>query len=262
MKIVIVDDEALARKRILKLLVNKDEAYTVYEASSGKEAIAQINKFNPDLVFLDIQMTDMSGFDVLERINSEKSPIIIFVTAYDVFAVKAFEVQAFDFLLKPFNNERFLKTFERSSDKIKNKGQERFKGKIDKLISYLKANDQAVFNNGSNYWEKIVIKTGKKYYFLDIKEIKFITSSGYYAEIFTMDNSKHVYRISMSDFMKNLSPELFSRVNRSTILRLSEIKEVISEGLGDYSIILKDATTFSLSKKYKNSFLMDVKIKE
>jgi two-component system LytT family response regulator len=261
MKILVADDEALARKRVLKLIEPLSEGNSVFEASSGKETLVQIKERQPDLVFLDIQMTDMTGFDVIEQIGKDTMPIIIFVTAYDNFAVRAFEVRAIDFLLKPFKKERFEEAYKRALEHIQNDSQKDYKNKITGFIDYLHNNTHILDNHTKTYLDKIVLKIGKKYYFIDTTDIKYIVSSAYYAEIFTSDGEKHIYRISMTDFILKLSPSIFIRINRSTIINMNYMKEIISEGLGDFSIKMKDSQVFSLSKIYKTEFLQKMDIK-
>nr|WP_321232745.1 response regulator transcription factor [uncultured Psychroserpens sp.] len=262
MKILVVDDEALARKRIISLLNEVGIIDDISEATSGKEAILEIDKINPSLLFLDIQMTDMTGFDVLRNIDYRKIPIIIFVTAYDVFAVKAFELQAFDFLLKPFKRERFFDTLERAKSKIKLQEQNSFKTRIAELLKFVENESPSAFASSKNYLNQIVLKANNKYSFINTTEIKYITSAAYYAEIYLLNQDKHLYRISsMTDLFSKLNPQEFARVNRSTIIKLSQIKNVISEGMGDYSIIMKDTNSFTLSKKYRNDFLKTMSIK-
>ncbi len=261
MKILIVDDEALARKRILKLIIEAKVTDSIFEASSGKEAIQYICELEPDLVFLDIQMTDMTGFDVLKKVHPEYTPTIIFVTAFDSFAVKAFEVQAIDFLLKPFKKDRFFEALHRGINRIKINEKEVFSSKMSSLIQFLKNEETSILEERNTYLERIVLKLGKKYYFVETSDVKYVISSAYYAEIFTYSGQKHVYRISMSDFIKKLDPKEFIRINRSTIVRLKEIKEVIGEGMGDYSITMNDEKSFSLTKTYKASFLKKIDIK-
>ena len=261
MKILVIDDEALARKRVINLLNEAEITESIFQGSSGKDAIKLIHDIQPDLVFLDIQMTDMTGFDVLKKLDVHFMPIIIFVTAFDNFAVKAFEVQAFDFLLKPFKKERFFEVLERSISKIQSEEKKIFKSKVTNLIQFLKNEDNEFIKTDQHFLERIVLKVGSKYYFIDTEDIKYVISSAYYAEIYTRDGQKHVYRISMTDFLKKLNPIDFIRVNRSSILKISEIKEIISEGLGDYSIKMNDNHVFSLTKKFKNSFLKTMNIK-
>ena len=261
MKILIVDDESLARKRILKILEEESNDYSVNEASSGKEAISLINKINPDIVFLDIQMTDLTGFDVIKKIEKSMMPIIIFVTAFDNFAIKAFEVEAVDFLLKPYKKDRLLASLKRAILRIKSNESKLYEEKIHRILeSFKKTSSNSEFEK-KNYLEKIVLKVGRKFLFADVEKIKYITSSAYYAEIFMQDGKKHVYRTSMTALMQKLNPKMFLRVNRSTIVKILEINEVISEGLGDYSLIMKDQNKFNVTKNYKNSFLNTLGIK-
>jgi two-component system LytT family response regulator len=250
MKVLVVDDEKLARERVISLLKNHGD-HEVSIASSGREALDALTKDSFELVFLDIQMTDMTGFDVLMRLDKERRPPVIFVTAYDHFAIKAFEVNAVDFLLKPFREERFFESIER----IEGSGQRN----LDSLMNYL---SQVVpeLQKREKGLESIVIKNGNNFYFINTEDVKYITSSAYYAEIFTMDGKKHIHRISMTDFIKVLGPD-FIRVNRSSILNIGSIERVVSEGMGDYSIVMQDGNTFQLSKNYKMEFMHKMKIK-
>ena len=258
-KILIADDENLARKRILKLLGELDLNLKTFEASSGKETMAVLNNEQPDIVFLDIQMTDMNGFDVLNSIDQEDCPIIIFVTAFDNFAVRAFEVQAIDFLLKPYRKERFIEALQRGLSKLETEQKKLFQNKLSDLMNFMQ-NETKPFNT-KKYLEKLVLKHKKSYYFVEVEQIKYIISSSYYAEIFTLDKKKHLYRISMSDLIDKLDPEEFIRISRSTIINLSCIKEVISEGAGDFSVVMKDNEVFTLTKNYKTPFLNRINIK-
>ncbi|MEO0573501.1 MAG: LytTR family DNA-binding domain-containing protein [Bacteroidota bacterium] len=251
MKILVVDDEILARKRAIDLLEKLEDVEDIVEASSGQEAIKLLLDNEFDLVLLDIQMTDMTGFDVLLRIPGVDRPQIIFITAYDQFAIHAFEVRAIDFLLKPYKDDRFYESISR----VKKTSKE----KIERLIHFIKKND-TLFKNGKNAIENVVIKKRNNYYFVPVTEIKYIISSTYYAEIFTKDNKKHLYRISMSDFIKILDNN-FLRISRSTIIHKERITKIVSEGMGEYSIIMKDGKSFSLSKNYRENFLIQLKIR-
>ena len=254
-KILIADDEALARKRIVKFLAESVVNSIVYEASNGKEAIKVLNEFRPDIVFLDIKMTDMSGFDVLRQVRSENIPIVIFVTAFDDFAVKAFEVRAIDFLLKPYRKERFTQALERGIDQLELEQRIKFQSKVTQFMEFLNEEELIGDTSKKNYLESVVLKKNKKYYFVKTCDISYIKSSGYYAEIYTMSGNKHLHRISMSLFINQLDPKSFSRVNRSTIVPMGNIKEVISEGLGGYSLRMMDGTTFPVGKNYKVDIL-------
>ncbi|GGG22301.1 DNA-binding response regulator [Dokdonia pacifica] len=259
--ILIADDESLARKRVRKFITESTIDCTIIEASSGKEALHVIETYKIDLVFLDIKMTDMSGFEVLQQLPKDKIPIIIFVTAFDAFAVKAFEVQAIDFLLKPYKKDRFYEAFDRGLKQLQLSQQHIFQNKISKLVASIPHLEGYPIIENTSYIETLVLKSKKKYYFLKVSDIKYITSSGYYVEIFTETNERHVHRISMTDLLSKLDPAHYFRVNRSVIIHKKHIQEVISEGAGDYSIVMKDKTSYALSKKYKSDFLNHMGIK-
>lgn len=254
-KVLVADDEALARHRIVKFLNERDEALEVYQASNGKETILQLNMIQPDLLFLDIKMTDMTGFEVLSQVPSSEIPIVIFVTAFDSFAVKAFEAQAIDFLLKPYKKERFNESLDRAIRQLELKSRKNFQSKVAELMQFFKEESVQGGSYKTNYLETIVLKKKMKYFFVKVDELIYIKSSGYYAEIFTKKGIKHVHRISITQLCEQLNPASFSRVNRSAIVAMSSIKEVVSEGLGDFSLIMKDGTIFTLSKNYKQELL-------
>ena len=260
-KILVADDEALARKRIVRFLTESDFSITILEASNGKETIVSLSNDFPDLVFLDIKMTDMTGFDVLNKIPTQHIPIIIFVTAFNTYAVKAFEVHAIDFLLKPYKKERFFKALKRGIEQLEMTNRKSFQLKVSELMEDFQLKKWED-KEEPTYLEQIVLKLNKKYYFVKTKDINYIKSSGYYAEIFTADKKKHLYRISMTDLILKLDPEHFSRINRSVIINKKQIKELVNEGLGDFSVILKDGNSFAITKLYKGDFLKKMGIKK
>lgn len=261
-KILIADDEYLARKRIETSLQEVSFPVTLYQASNGKKAIEIILEEAPELVFLDIKMTDMTGFDVLRQLPKELIPEIIFVTAFDAFAVEAFEVQAIDFLLKPYKKSRLMEALERGIQRVRQKENNGFQLKLDRLINYVSRNTTSYGYGEPEYLERIVLKTNKKYIFVETESIQYIKASGYYAEIYTEIGQKHVYRISMTEMSIKLNPSVFSRVNRSAIVNINFIKEIISEGQGDYSIVMLDRTSFPLSKSQKGAFLDKMGIRQ
>lgn len=261
MKILIVDDEKLARKRISKILITR-QGIELSEASSGLEALAKINSERPDIVFLDIKMTDFSGFDVLRKIEAPLRPIIVFVTAYDDYALKAFEVQALDYVLKPYKESRVLDALDKAMAKVvikeKSDSYDALDSRFDQLFDHL----QDLKKPAKDFLEKIVLKVGRKYVFAHTSEIKYITSSAYYAELVMLDGKKHLYRTSMTALMERLDPESFIRINRSTIVRIAQIEEVISEGFGDYCAVMTDGRKFNVSKNYKSAFIDQLNIRK
>jgi two-component system LytT family response regulator len=207
---LIIDDENLARQRLKNLILEIPELKILDTCSTGKSAIEKINKHQPDLIFLDIKLKDMNGFDILEQINVEKKPLVIFVSAYNEFALKAFDYFAFDYLLKPFKDERFFKAVSNAINHFKHDDFIHFEDKLNNLIKYVK-------NDGENQIQvkdKLAIKLGNKVSFIEMKEIKYIIASGYYAEIYT-NEKKHLLRESLTNLIKKLNPEQFIRIHRS-----------------------------------------------
>lgn len=258
-KVLVADDEALARKRIVKFLTKNTRPFDILEASSGKESIQVLASERPDIVFLDVKMTDMTGFDVLAATDKEDIPIIIFVTAFDNFAIKAFELRAIDFLLKPYKEERFNEALNRGVEQLKLESRRFFQTNVLELLDYLKLGNQTTIS--ASYLDQLVLKVNKKYYFVKTEEIIYIQSSAYYAEIFTLDGKKHLHRISMKDLSSQLNPKQFHRISRSTIVCVDQVHQLISEGIGDYSVIMKDGKSFRVTKKYKSAFLMTMGVK-
>lgn len=253
MKVLIVDDEMLARKRIRKIFAD-NEGIELFEASSGSQAVSMIQAERPEIVFLDIKMTDFSGFEVLQRIEPSIMPLTIFVTAYDDYAIAAFENQAIDYVLKPYKEKRVLDALDRAIKKIetaqKSDSYDAIYTRFNQLFDQL----QDLKKNAKPFLEKIVLKVGRKYVFAYTEDIKYITSSAYYAELFMADGKKYIYRTSMTALMERLDPDSFIRLNRSTIVQIKCIAEVISEGYGDYCVVMVDGQKFNVSKSYKTTF--------
>ncbi len=254
-KTLIVDDEALARHRIRNLLKERDDIAIIGECKNGTDAIAAINSKRPELLFLDIQMKDMTGFDVLEKKSDEIKPLIIFVTAYDQHALKAFDFFALDYLLKPYKDERFYKSLDNAILLLKNAQSNIFEENIEKLLQHInKSNDihKAITT-------RLPVKLGNKITFINTSEIKYILASGYYAEIYTNDK-KYLLREPLSSLIENLNAETFIRIHRSTIINVKELSEVISSNYGELDVKMKDAQQFRISKSYKKDFLRLMKL--
>lgn len=249
-KVLVIDDEPLARQRLKILLSDIHAIQLEGVCKTGEEAIESINELEPDIVFLDIQLKDMTGFEVLDKISTKKRPLVIFVTAYDEFALKAFENYAFDYLLKPFKDERFYKSTSNAIDYIK-QNKPFYEEKLTELLAYLKNSSNKPENN---YIKKIPIRLGNKISFLKLGDIKYILASGYYAEIYT-DDKKHLIRESLTKLSSELDPNNFVRVHRSTIINLKYVHELINSNFGDMDVKMKDQKLFRISKSYKKDFL-------
>lgn len=253
---LIIDDEPLARSMIAQMLRPRSEFEIIGECGTGKGAIQMINKFNPDLIFLDIQLKDMTGFDVLEEVSG-KFPVIIFATAYDTFSLKAFDYFAFDYLLKPFNEERFYKSINKVIDNFKSSDTDFLQQKIQSLLEYMQPKSE----KRSPTPKTIPIPLKNKTTFINVDDIIYITASNSYIEIFTNTN-KYVLRNTISDIMEELSGHSFFRIHRSTIINLEFIKELINSNYGEIDVRMKDMKQFRVSKSYKKEFLTQIGLRK
>ncbi len=249
-KTLIVDDEKLARQRLVNLINDVPDLDLIGQCSTGKEAIITINEIEPDIVFLDIQMKDMTGFDVLQNISVKNKPLIIFVTAFNKYALKAFDYFAFDYLLKPYKDDRFFKSVKNSIDYINNNSYNPFEEKINDLLKYVKVNNTPLHNHS----EKLPVKLGNKIFFIKTADIKYIKASGYYAEIYTHEK-KHLLRESLSNLIDILDQTKFIRIHRSTIVNSTKIGELINSNYGEIDVKMPDNKLFRVSKSFKKVFL-------
>lgn len=246
---MVIDDEALARKRVLNLLEEVPEIEILGECSNGKMAIKQINTLKPDLIFLDINMKDMNGFEVLQEIAIPQKPIVIFVTAYDNYASRAFDVDAFDFLLKPFKDQRFFKTINKVLKISHSEADSIFEKKIMELFRIYSKETKLV---GASL--KIPVKQGNKTLLLDPGNIFYITASGYYAEIYT-NNKKFVLRETLNNLEGILDNDIFFRIHRSSIINMNHIKEIVHSGFSEIDVRMTDEKLLRISKSNKKQFM-------
>ncbi|WP_298237513.1 response regulator transcription factor [uncultured Algibacter sp.] len=249
-KAIIIDDEFLARKRVSNLLNDIKEIDLIEECSSGKDAINAILTEKPDLIFLDIQITDMTGFDVLKQIDESVMPLIIFITAFDEFALKAFDFFAFDYLLKPFKDERFFQSTNKVIDLYSTNKSDGLNKKINNLLKYIENPNADFFETKKS---KLAIKANGKISFIEKNDIKYIQASGYYAEIFT-DQKKYLLRESLNSLLDQLKSFKFIRIHRSTIINSSLIKEVLYSNYGEIDVKMEDEKLFRISKTHKKEF--------
>lgn len=247
MKALIIDDEELARKRVLNLLEDVPDIEVLGECSNGKTAIKQINELKPHLIFLDINMKDMNGFEVLQKIDISPKPIVIFVTAYDHYASKAFDVEAFDFLLKPFKDQRFFKTINKVLNIPRREADSNFEKRIKDLFTIYQSKNTAPAL-------KIPVKQGNKTVLIDPANVLYIIASGYYAEIYT-GGKKFVLRESLNNLEEILDKSVFYRVHRSTILNINHVKEIIHSEFSEIDAKMTDDKLLHISKANKKQFL-------
>jgi two-component system LytT family response regulator len=242
-RVIIVDDEPLARLNLCALIKKDDQLELVKECENGYEAILAIETLAPDLVFLDVQMPELNGFQVLEEVDLEKIPALIFVTAYDQYAIKAFEVSALDYLLKPVEESRFQKAVGQAKDFLK---QRDLSSLSQRLIALLE-NNKTPPKPKPNFLERIVIRSTGKVMFLAVSEIEWIEADDYYVKIHTAERS-HLLRESMNELEKTLDPQQFQRIHRSIIVNLNLIKEIQSDFQNKSVVILKNGKKLKMSR--------------
>lgn len=255
--VLIVDDEPLARKRIERLLNGIDRVKVGGVVGTGREAILKINSLQFDIVFLDIQLKDMNGFQVLESLN-HMPPVVIFATAFDSYAIKAFEVCAFDYLLKPYTEKRFYKSLQNAIATLEKGETKELKKTIAELLDLVGLNPKNIKAPSKN---RIPIPNKKKTLFVNTAEILYIRASNYYIEIYT-EQSKHVLRDSMHNILEGLDPQVFKRIHRSSIVNLNYIIELINSDYGELDVKMSDGELIRVSKGFRQEFLKKVGIKE
>lgn len=244
-KTLIVDDEPLARRGIRQLLESEIDFEIVGEAGNGREAISAVQKHSPDLIFLDIQMPLLDGFSFIEKMVAVNLPEIVFVTAYDEHAVRAFEAGAIDYVLKPTDPERFQKTLNRVRSRVLSGENKFLENKLANLLSLLKP-------PAENYLERIAVKQNEKIHFLNAEEIDWISSQGNYIEIHSQ-GKKFLVRETMDGIEKKINPRQFLRIRRSTIVRIERIKELYPLFNGEFEVVLKNGGKLTSSRRYRQN---------
>ena len=245
-KTVIVDDEPLARRNLRLLLERDPQIEIVDECRNGPEAVRAIQNLTPDLIFLDIQMPEMDGFDVLEKVDAEQILSIIFVTAFDQYALKAFEVHALDYLLKPFDDARFQKALQNAKAQIEKREINKLGTKLLALLEDRMQNRQ-MHSQEKTYLTRLMIKLANRVILLSVNEVDWIEADGNYAKLH-VGRKAHMLREKMHDLEARLDPEKFVRIHRSIIVNLDRIKELHPHFNGDYIILLADGTQLKLSR--------------
>ena len=244
---LIVDDEPLARERLQELLAEAPGVSVAGTAADGPAAVDAIRQHAPDLVFLDVQMPGMSGIDVIEEIGADDMPVTVFVTAYDQYAIKAFDLAAVDYLLKPFDDERFEEALRRAREQIANQD----KGPIsERLLHLLRERDPSLLDDTEprdEYLERIAVQGRGKARIVPVDDLTHITADGSYAELHTGEDT-YVIRERMKTLAARLDPDTFVRVHRSAIVRLDEIELILRGGGGNYAVRLNDGTRLSVSR--------------
>jgi two-component system, LytTR family, response regulator len=239
---VIVDDEPLARTRIRSLLEREPDVVIVGECADGRQAVNDLRQLEPDLVFLDVQMPALDGFDVLEALDNERLPAVIFVTAHDRYALRAFEVHALDYLLKPFDRERFQKALERVRNQLEHAETAASRQRLLALLEDVQAARKPL--------QRVVIKSEGRVFFVRVEDIDWIEAAGNYLRLH-VGRETHLLRETMNGLEGRLDPAQFVRIHRSTMVQFDRIRELQPWFHGDYRVLLRDGTELTLSRGYR-----------
>ena len=240
---LIVDDEKLARRRIRRLLAAESDVEVIGECEDPKDAIAVIRQRAPDLVFLDVQMSEMDGFGVLESVGGSRMPAVIFVTAFDQYALRAFDVHALDYLLKPFDRARFRRALDRARAQLRQQAGTTLDRRLSALIESLGSRPKNL--------DRVVIKSAGRIMFLRTDEIDWIEAADNYVRLHVGQES-HLLRETLGSLEARLDAAKFLRIHRSTLINVDRMKELQPWFHGDYVVILQDGTKLNLSRTYRD----------
>lgn len=257
---LIVDDEALARRGLLHRLKDIGDIEVIGEARNGREALQLIRDKRPDLVFLDIQMPGLSGFDVVQQLDPDDMPVILFLTAYDEYALKAFEVNALDYILKPIETERLEQVLERARTDLAKKRALKYKRTLLKLISDISGEavssfsdigDKDVRDLVKKEPTKLAIRDGGRTTWVEQQDIEWIDAAGDYMCV-NVGGVTHIMRQTMKELESELDPGILQRIHRSTIINIHRVKEMESHINGEYFLTLDSGHRVKLSRTYKH----------
>ena len=243
MRTLIIDDEPLARKGIRQLLEGDPEVQILGECVDGLESVEQIKALRPDVIFLDIQMPEMDGFAVLDALSAEELPIVVFVTAYDQHALRALQVHALDYLLKPFDEERFHEALDRAKAQWRQKNGSQMTRRIIEMLDGNREERQAP--------GRIMVRNAGRITFVRVEEVDWIEAQGDYVCLHCQ-GKKHLVREKISDMENQLATDRFLRIHRSTIVSIPRIKEMQPLFHGEYAVVLHDGTRLTMSRSFRD----------
>jgi two-component system, LytTR family, response regulator len=242
---IVVDDEKPARIRLLELLDREPDVDVVGTAADGREAVELIRRASPDLVFLDVQMPQVDGFGVLAQLAPEELPATIFVTAYDKYAIQAFDAHAVDYLLKPFSDQRFESAITNARRYL---GSPEARERADELTAA--ARERQSVDERSGFIERLVLKSGGLVTFLDVKDVDWIEAAGVYVNLH-VGQKVHLYRSSVNQLLQRLHPRQFVRIHRSAAVNTARIRELRPRSHGDFTIVLANGAEVTMSRGYR-----------
>jgi two-component system LytT family response regulator len=239
---LVVDDEPMARERVLTLLNQQPDIEVVGECADGAQAVSAIERLEPELVFLDVQIPVVDGFSVLRAVTPRRMPMVVFTTAYDEYALRAFEVHALDYLLKPFDGQRFQQALERARDRIERQRAGDLGKRLLAMVQDLKPEPPP-----QN--DRLVVKSGGRIHFLRVDEIDWVDAAGNYVRLHVKGEA-HLFRETMAAMEKRLDANRFVRIHRSHIVNTDRIKE-LQPGNGEHIVVLRNGVRLTLSRGYR-----------
>lgn len=240
--VVVIEDEPPARAKLGRFLSELSDFSVVSEAATVEAGIAAVASAVPDVIYLDIQLGTRSGFDVIDGIREIASPLVVFTTAYSEYAVRAFEVQALDYLLKPFDRERFMRSVEKVRAALSEPDRSDLEERVRRLLAEIPGRPAPA--------RQILVRETERAFFLSVDDIQRVSAAGNYVEVYAGEKV-HLVRDSLTSFINQLDPAEFLRVHRSHVVRVSFITELRPMFHGDYELVLRDGQTMALSRRYK-----------
>ncbi len=259
-QVLIVDDEPLARSGLRKMLENDPTIEVVAEAANGREALDLLEQHKPDLMFLDVQMPGLSGVQILEQIPATLRPVIVFTTAFDEYAVKAFELHAVDYLLKPFNNRRFAAALERAKDSHRSRRTLQLDRQLDELTSYLHRRTRTPDPN-AGLPDRIVVKADGDLHFIDYADVVWVEGQGDYLKIHAGRNSVMI-RETMAHMETRLPPGRFVRVHKSAIVNVDHVRKLKPIHYGDHALETNDGSSIRVGRGFRDKLATLIKAGE
>jgi two-component system LytT family response regulator len=259
MRTIVVDDEPLARRRLARLLEAEDHVEVVAVCATGRDAVSAVREHAPDLLFLDVQMPEMDGFGVLRELGGAGMPQVVFVTAYDQYAIQAFEVHALDYLLKPYTPARLSTAVQRAARQLqapRAAPAERLAELLEHLERERRALEGRLAGAGPahGHTTRLLVKDGERMFFVPVERIDWLEAEGNYVRLHC-GREAHLVRATLSGMEEQLDPTRFTRIHRSTIVNLDRVKEVRPWFAGDYLVKLNDGGELRLSRRYRDRLL-------
>ncbi|HEV7993115.1 MAG TPA: LytTR family DNA-binding domain-containing protein [Gemmatimonadaceae bacterium] len=256
-RVLVVDDEPLVRRRIARLLRTESNLELVAECKGGLSAVEQIRALSPDLVFLDIQMPDLDGFGVIAQVGVEEMPSVVFITAFDQYAIRAFEVHALDYLLKPFDEERLRSALARARAHLRSARPEAFPGedRLRKLLAEMLGSERnAPSKRTSSFFERVAVKTDGVTRVMQIADVDWFETDGNYVRLH-VGKSSFLIRSTATRLQEELDPERFARIHRRYLVNLDRVVGLEPWFGGDAVVVMRDGTKLRLSRNFRESFL-------